>query len=223
MFKHFSLVRVLAFFVFLVLAITVIELGFINPAHLDELRGMFQSLGAWAPFVYIGIYILLTILLLPATPLMLAGGILFGGFWGGVYTWVGALVGSTCAFFIARFLAHDLVVRKLLPRFPSIQAHEEYFVRHGFVMTIFLRLTPVVPFNLASVILGATRMPLRDYFFGTAVGILPGAFLYPKFVHSIAEAKTLETFLIGLVLIGFILIGYFLRQVYERTLHTHES
>ncbi|MEK7579570.1 MAG: VTT domain-containing protein [Patescibacteria group bacterium] len=218
MLKSFSVARILILFVVLILAVTVIELGLINPGELEKMRGMFESLGIWAPFVYVGLYMLLNILLLPATPLMLAAGILFGSLWGGIYTWMGAMLGSTCAFFIARFLIHDFIVKRLLSRFSSIQTHEEYFVRHGFVMTIFLRMTPVVPFNLASVILGATRMPFRDYFFGTAVGIIPGSFLYPELVHSISSADTVRTLLIGLLLIGFILIGYFLRQVYERTL-----
>ena len=51
--------------------------------------------------VYVAIYILGTVLLVPGTVLSFAGAVLFGPYEGTLYTWIGATLGATLAFLLA--------------------------------------------------------------------------------------------------------------------------
>jgi hypothetical protein len=83
--------------------------------YLDQetLRQWIECYGGLAPFVYMLIYAVAPSLLLPGLPITIAGGILFGPFWGVVYAITGATIGACIAFLVARYIARDWVERKL--------------------------------------------------------------------------------------------------------------
>ena len=62
----------------------------------------------WAPLVLIGLYVVLSPSGLPISPLIWAGGIVFGVWWGWLYNFLGALLGATASFLFARALGRDL-------------------------------------------------------------------------------------------------------------------
>src|SRR4030042_1110594 len=81
--------------------------------HLDQylekerLRQFVAGYGVWGPIIYLAIWTLAPPLFLPGLPITLAGGVLFGPGWGGVYTIFGATTGAPLAFLVARYLARD--------------------------------------------------------------------------------------------------------------------
>src|SRR5215472_1482241 len=54
-----------------------------------------------ARMIYVAVYIVGTVLLIPGTVLSFAGAVLFGAYEGTLYTWIGAVVGSTLSFLVA--------------------------------------------------------------------------------------------------------------------------
>ncbi len=75
----------------------------------DKLRRWIQGYGLWGPLVYILIYSISPVFMLPGLPVTVLGGILFGPFWGSVYVILGATIGASFAFLIARHLGRDWV------------------------------------------------------------------------------------------------------------------
>src|SRR5262245_14507914 len=63
----------------------------------------------WAPILYILIYIAGTVLLVPGTVMSFAGAILFGAYLGTLYTWIGATIGATLSFLVAKLLGRGFV------------------------------------------------------------------------------------------------------------------
>jgi uncharacterized membrane protein YdjX (TVP38/TMEM64 family) len=65
--------------------------------YLEEtrLRRFIAGQGFWAPLVYLLLWTVVPSLFVPSLPLTLAGGIIFGPFWGVVYTICGATVGAS--------------------------------------------------------------------------------------------------------------------------------
>ena len=72
---------------------------------------MIEGYGAWGPFLYMGGYVVAELLFVPALPLTLLGGLVFGPVWGTVYTWIAATLAAALAFLVARHLARDAVER----------------------------------------------------------------------------------------------------------------
>ncbi|HEV3262525.1 MAG TPA: TVP38/TMEM64 family protein [Gemmataceae bacterium] len=128
-----------------------------------------------ARLIYVAVYIVGTVALLPGTVLSFAGAVLFGPYEGTLYTWVGATIGATLAYLMARVLGRDFVERLFGGRFA---AFDQRIREHGFTGLLLIRLLPLFPFNAVNFGCGLTGIRLRDYVLATAIGIVPGTFVY---------------------------------------------
>jgi uncharacterized membrane protein YdjX (TVP38/TMEM64 family) len=136
-----------------------------------------SGLGAWGVLLYILIYILACVLFVPGSILTLGAGVLFGVVKGTVVVSVAATCGATCAFLVGRYLARGWVAEKMV-HYPRFQAIDEAVGREGWKIVGLTRLSPVFPFNLLNYAYGLTRVSLRDYFWASWIGMLPGTVLY---------------------------------------------
>jgi uncharacterized membrane protein YdjX (TVP38/TMEM64 family) len=156
--------------------VALIVLGRFLGASVAPFVQAVDRLGPEAPIAFIAGYIVACIALVPAALLTLAAGAIFGILWGTVYTLVGAVVGATAAFLIARYAARGLIERRLASnaRFVSI---DRAVGAEGLKIVTLLRLSPVFPFSLLNYALGLTRVTLADYLVAM-IGIVPGTLLY---------------------------------------------
>lgn len=135
-----------------------------------------ESLGAWGPIAFIGIYNLATVLFLPGSLLTLGGGAIFGLVKGSIFVFLAATLGATFAFLIGRYLARDAIAQKIEGN-QKFKAIDEAIAQEGLKIVFLTRLSPVFPFNLLNYALGLTKVSLRDYVIGS-IGMLPGTILY---------------------------------------------
>jgi uncharacterized membrane protein YdjX (TVP38/TMEM64 family) len=135
-----------------------------------------SRLGPWMPVLFILLYIIATVGLFPGVVLSLAGGVLFGVGRGILYVFIGASVGASVSFAIARRLAHRRV-SAWMARDARWAAIGEAVRGKGFLVVLLLRLSPLVPYNLLNYALGVTDIRFRDYALGSA-GMLPSTLLY---------------------------------------------
>jgi uncharacterized membrane protein YdjX (TVP38/TMEM64 family) len=141
----------------------------------EQLRAAVLSYGSLAPILYLLIYSIAPILFVPGWIITVAGGLAFGAVWGTALTVVGATIGATLAFFVSRFLGREFVARVLKGKFKSL---DDQAAVHGFQVIFFLRLIPLVPFNILDYVAGISKIGARDYILGTFLGIIPGTFAY---------------------------------------------
>ena len=125
---------------------------------------------------------------------------------GTVYVNIGATAGATLAFLVARYLFHDVIQSKFGPRLDTINRELE---TRGLNYLLFLRLVPVFPFFLINLGAGLTRMPLRTFFFGTMIGIIPGSFVFCNAGASLASITSMGEVASPRVLGSFALLGLF--------------
>lgn len=125
--------------------------------------------------VYLLVFVVALILMIPAWTLMLAGGYLFGTTAGIVIVVLANMVGSIVTFILGRTVARRWVVKRVrrVPRFRSL---DRAIRRNGFLMITMARLA-LVPYNLLNYASGLTGVRLRDYAAATAIGTLPLIFL----------------------------------------------
>jgi uncharacterized membrane protein YdjX (TVP38/TMEM64 family) len=154
----------------------VVLLGRAAGGHLPAFAAWVEAQGPWGPAVFIAGYVVATVAAVPGALLTLAAGAIFGIVAGVAYVFIGAVVGSSLAFLIARYLARPAVERRIAadPRFDRI---DRAVARQGLRIVVLLRLTPVLPFNALNYALGLTRVRFRDYL-AASVGMLPGTLLY---------------------------------------------
>ena len=197
--------RVMKVMLFLLLIVLILAVQFTGAArHLDQesLRQWIQGYGALAPLVYMLIYTLAPSLLLPGLPLTIAGGVLFGPFWGVVYTIIGATLGACLAFIVARHLARGWVEGKL--KGSQWQRLDQEVEKHGWKVVAFTRLIPVFPFNLLNYAFGLTKIGFLTYALSSLIFMLPATVAYIVFSSSLLDLFKGEislTFIAGLALV----------------------
>jgi uncharacterized membrane protein YdjX (TVP38/TMEM64 family) len=134
----------------------------------------------------------------------LAGGFLFGSLWATLYVNIGATAGATLAFLAARYLFHQWVERKFGDRIGPIQ---EGFAKNAFSYLLTLRLIPLFPFFLVNLLSGLTRVRVSTYVLATAVGIIPGSFVYTFAGRQLGTINTLSELVSPRLLLAFSLLG----------------
>jgi uncharacterized membrane protein YdjX (TVP38/TMEM64 family) len=156
---------------------------------------------------FMALYIVQTTLSLPgAAILSLTAGAIFGSVLGTVYANIAATVGATLAFLVTRYLLRDAVLNKFGSKLEGMNKELE---ERGFGYLLFLRLVPLFPFFLINLAAGLTRLPLRTFFFGTMLGIIPGGFVYVNAGASLAAIDSLSGIASPRVLGSFALLGLF--------------
>ena len=151
---------------------------------IDWLRG-----NAWAAPIFIGVYATATALAVPGTILTLAGGAVFGFWWGTLYNFVAANIGANAAFLVARSLGGDAVRRLIGKESRVLNKVDGIVEKHGFQGLLTLRLIPLVPFNALNFGSGLMALKWRTYAIATLVGILPGTAIYTFFADALLQGS----------------------------------
>ncbi len=174
-------------------------------ANRDSLLAFTETHYLTAVSLFVAGYCLLVAVSLPGAVFMtLAGGFLFGSVLGTVYVNLGATTGSTLAFLAARYLLRDWVEAKFGSRIGAIQ---DGFSKNAFSYLMTLRLIPLFPFFLVNLVSGLTRVKLATYVAATAIGIIPGSFVYAYAGRQLGTINSLKEIASPNVLLAFTLLG----------------
>ena len=171
----------------------------------DHLLAFTEANYAGAAALFVLCYIAVTGLSLPgAVILTLAGGFLFGSAFGTLLVNLGATSGATLAFLAARYLLRDWVEQKFGSRLESLQ---QGFAKNAFSYLITLRLIPLFPFFAVNLVSGLTRMNVGSYVVATALGIIPGSFVYAYAGRQLGTINSLKEIASPNVIAAFVLLG----------------
>ena len=138
---------------------------------------------------FIVIYAIATILAVPGTILTLSAGALFGIVFGTLWTIIGATLGATGGFLIARFVAGE-EVRSQFKKGDWLRQLQQGIEQDGFWFVLSIRLSPVFPFIAVNYLFGLTPISLTAYVLATLIGIIPGTFAYAWLGYGGLEAAT---------------------------------
>ena len=160
----------------LLVALVAVKL-FVAEDLLRSLLRWISGVGPLAPLIFIGMYIVAPVLFVPGAILSIGAGTVFGLLMGTIYVSIGATLGATCAFLVGRYLARGWVAKKLEGN-EKFKAIDRAVAREGWKIVGLARLSPFFPFNLLNYAFGLTEIRLKDYFFATWAGMIPGIVMY---------------------------------------------
>ncbi|MCL5668447.1 MAG: TVP38/TMEM64 family protein [Gammaproteobacteria bacterium] len=153
------------------------------------------------------VYTLATALSVPgALVLSLAMGMLFGRWIGALLIVSSATLGATLVFLAARYLFADVAQRRAGAFAKKlIKGFEE----NAFNYLLFLRLVPLFPFWLVNLAPAFTPIKLRTYVAATAIGIIPGSFVFANLGKSLGRIESARQLVSWEILVAFTLLGLF--------------
>ena len=144
--------------------------------HREWLLAEVEELGAGAPLAFIGVYALAAALSVPgALFLSVLGGFLFGIPLGSACDLIGATVGGTGVFLVARTSLGDALRRRAGPFTRKLEAG---FRANAASYLLVLRLVPLFPFWLVNLVPAIFGVPLRVFVLCTFFGMIPAAIVY---------------------------------------------
>ena len=149
-----------------------------------------QSMGPAGVFYFGLIYFLAEILCIPATPLTLSAGYLFGLTTGAAVVLMTATLAASVSFVIGKTVLRTWVEEELLPDKPVFAKLDRAVGREGgFQLLLLVRLSPIFPFALANYLYGASSIDFASYFWGTLLGFAPGTLAY-VYTGMVGQALT---------------------------------
>ncbi|MGD9602388.1 MAG: VTT domain-containing protein [Gammaproteobacteria bacterium] len=171
--------------------------GIDSDATVAWLRGFGQA----SPLLFVGLYVVATVLFLPGGLLTLAGGAIFGTIPGALLSLTGATIGATFAFLLARYVASGWAAARLQAKLPTLMDGIE---SEGWKFVGLVRLVPILPFNALNYALGLTPIRLVHYVWASFAFMLPGALAYSYLGHLGKEAAAGR---VGPIRTALIIIG----------------
>ena len=134
--------------------------------------------------VFLFVYILACVLLLPGSILTLGAGAIYGVAAGSILVSISSTLGATAAFLVGRYVARGWVSRRTAGN-KTFVAIDRAVAREGWKIVGLTRLSPAFPFALLNYGYGLTRVSLRDYVLASWIGMLPGTVMY-VYIGSLA-------------------------------------
>jgi len=160
-------------------------------------------------FLYISFYIIATALALPATFILtMIGGFLFGVLHGMLYVNIGATCGATIAFLISRYLLREWIQRRYHDQFLLLNNELK---KYGYIYLLGMRCIIFLPFFIANIVAGITRVSVWNFIWTTSIGIIPIGLLYVyagrqfAYINSIDDVMSWRT-MSALIIISILLL-----------------
>jgi uncharacterized membrane protein YdjX (TVP38/TMEM64 family) len=173
----------------------------------ESFKSFIIALGAAGPVLYIAIFVVRPLFLIPSIALFIAGGLAFGPLLGPLYASIGAGMGGTVGFWIARKMGHDYVKSKLKLGTETLET-----TRFNFSVIFLLSLIPVMPVTVINYGAGLSPITFKRYILAHVMGITPRAFAYGFFGSTLLEIGSARFRAALIVLVLMMLVTIYIRR-----------
>ena len=161
------------------------------------------------------------------SPIALIGGFLFGKFIGTIVVVIGLSIGATLLYVFGNYFLKDLIREKFLNKYQKL---ETKFKKSEFIYLLFYRMVGGIPWQLQCLLPTLFDVKLKNYFFSTLIGVVPGTFLITsigsgleKIIDKNSEVPKVVDIIFSpdiyiplLAFFGLILISIFLRNKFDK-------
>ncbi len=205
MFINKKLKIIITTIIIITVAILAYKLGLVNKLKdIKLMQQWFKSFGTIGYLIYIIIYILASVFMLPGSILTIVAGIVYGPILGSTLALIGATSGAVISFLIAKYFMKDTIM-SMIGSNTLYERIDKGFKVNGSSFLILTRLVPVFPFNLQNYAYGLTSIKISTYIFWTFICMMPGAFIYAYMAGEIAVKGISMDILIKFTIAGILL------------------
>ncbi len=181
---------------------------------LDAFNTWVQGVGPIGYVLYVLVYVVCCIFVVPALALTLGAGAIFGFAGGAVVNLIGATLGATAAFLLARGVMRHRVER-MTSGSAKFAALDRAITREGTKIMWLVRLSGFPPFTWVNYAFGLTGIHLGPYLMTTFFGIIPGtlAFTYAGAAGAAALSGSGNRVILIVTAVGAVLVSAFIARI----------
>jgi len=203
--RHTIIRIIIALLILAGIALAIVNRDLIKP---ERIRESVEQMGVWAPVIFMLLFALTAVLAIPATVMVITGGLLFGPWLGTFYNVTGATLGAVLAFVISRYMASAwasrMIEQKAGDRMKRVIAGVE---KEGWRFVAFTRLVPVIPYFALNYVMGLTRVPLSHYTLATYIALIPSIFAFTYLADAGRQAVNQGEGFAGKIILGIAMVG----------------
>lgn len=181
----------------------------------------------WGPIVFIVAYVLQPLVFFPTFLMTISAGVLYGPFWGMVYSFIGANGAATLSYGVGRVLGTQSL--HTLTQHPRLGSYA-YRLRENTFETILILGLLHAPFDLLNFFSGFLRLRWGQFALATAIGLIPGALPFVLFGASLGSVADITSgqprfnipmlaLSIGIALVAILASRYLRKRFDESTPH----
>lgn len=209
---HWKLLVLIVFLIILYIIFNFFNMD--EYISINFLQDTISSFGVFGPLVYIIIMaVAIVISPIPSLPITISSGFIWGIFLGTLYSVIGATIGATISFLIARKLGKQSIY-KLLGKYAIFCGR--CTEKSLFLIILFARLIPFFQFDIVSYGAGLTKMPLWKFILATIIGMIPTTFLFVKFGSSLAIDSWISILFSLLLIIGIFVLPIIFKKKFQK-------
>jgi len=130
-------------------------------------------------------YLIGSMISLPITILILATALVFDPVEGIIYSFIGCMIGAGVTYAMGYFLGSDFIRQLTGAKWKALEGK---ITQTGILAVAALRAIPIAPFTVVNIISGAFQVPVRDYIFGSLLGLAPGIIVTNLFARQLQSA-----------------------------------
>jgi len=161
------------------------------------------------------------------SPVAIMGGFIFGKWIGTIVVVSGLTIGATLLYIFGNYFLKELIREKFLNKYQNL---ETKFKKSEFIYLLFYRMVGGIPWQLQCLLPTLFDVKLKNYFFSTLIGVVPGTFLITsigsgleKIIDQNSEVPNVldiifspDIYIPLLAFFGLILISIFLRNKFDK-------
>ena len=162
-----------------------------------------------------------------ASPIAIMGGFVFGKWIGTIIVIFGLSIGATFLYIFANYFLKELIREKFLDKFKNL---ENKFKKSEFIYLLIYRMIGGIPWILQCLLPTLFNVKIKNYFFGTLIGIIPGSFLIvsigsglDKIIDQNIEAPSIKDIIFSpdiyiplIAFLGLIFITILFRKIFYK-------
>jgi len=191
---------------------------------IDQFRGWILDLGLVGVVAFVVIYVIVTVVLGPASALSLTAGLAYG-VWGFPLVVFSATLAAAVAFVLGRYVARDRVTR-LINRDPRLSSLNKAISDEGWRVVGLMRLSPLIPYGVQNYLFSVTQISFVPFVLATLVGIMPATALYVyigSLGHAVGRFGGLQWALLVAGLLATLLVAWFVGKRARAALADHTA
>lgn len=199
-----------------------VGVGQLASPYLPGFSAWVHGLGAWAPIAFVVAYVLVTICMLPAFVLTMAGGAVFGVLQGSVLVFLGSTIGAVAAFTLGRTILRERVAQQV-QRNATLTVIDRVIGEDGLKLMFLIRLSGMAPFVLTNYALGVTTVRLRDFVLAM-FGMIPTIGAFAAFGRAgVQTGAEKPTWLLALGIAATVMLTVTITRIAQRAIREAEA
>lgn len=208
--KYMYFILLIIIVILLFMFLRYINFDYKNPqAEIRRLKHFLERNYKYSVFILLGIYIIKPFLMIfPTWVLGVVSGAIYGSFKGLIISLIGCFLSATSAFYMAKFLGRDFVVRFTKGKLDNI---DKILDKNGFKILFLMRLPVVFPYDALSLACGLTSIKYKDFILASVLGVIPEMIAYNFFGNSVNKSCYKGIYIPVIILMILIILSFKLK------------